>query len=140
MTITGKIIYTIPIKVGQRKDGTEWAVKYYVLEELGTAYPQRLYFRVFGTDDMMYFNLAVGDIVMVRFEMSVLRTESGFFNIATAYNVKKVPIEKIRYNNRIVQPPKPKQKKLKDKKDERAAKKKRKRKVKKTFDINSLPF
>ena len=147
MTISGKIVFATPIQVGKRQDGSDWARKGYVLEEIGLPYPQRLFFNVFGTDDMMYFNLKVGDIVRVRYEMSVIRTDSGFLNVATAYNIIKIPLEKLGYKESDKRPVVHSKPKVEETKKRTASKKKvinnnnkPKRKRKEKFDINSLPF
>lgn len=138
MTISGRIVYSLPIKVGKKSDGTEWQSKGYVIEEIGNSFPQRLLFFVSGTDDMMYFNLKIGDIVAVKFEMDVSRHDDSFYNIATAYSIVRIPPEKMGYMRpeRAKQVEKKRRNFLKKLENERGIKRKGKGKV----DINSLPF
>lgn len=89
MDITGKIIAVLSTKSGiSATSGNEWSLQTAVLETQGK-YPRKLAFDVFGAERITQFNLQVGDIVTVSFDVDAHEYNNRWFNQIRAYNVTK---------------------------------------------------
>lgn len=89
MDITGKIIAVLPTKSGiSATSGNEWSLQTAVLETQDK-YPRKLAFDVFGAERITQFNLQVGDIVTVSFDVDAHEYNNRWFNQIRAYNVAK---------------------------------------------------
>lgn len=89
MDITGKIIAVLPTKSGtSATSGNEWSLQTAVLETQDQ-YPKKLAFDVFGADRITQFNLQVGDIATVSFDVDAHEYNGRWFNSVRAFNVAK---------------------------------------------------
>lgn len=69
MEITGKIISALDPRSGvSQKTGNTWMTQEFVLET-DDQYPRKVCFEVFGEDRLKQFNLQVGDIKTIHFDI-----------------------------------------------------------------------
>ena len=89
MELTGKIIAEFNERGGvSNRTGNEWKAKSYVLETQGE-YPRKCVFDVFGTDRLQAFNLQVGEIVTVSFDIDAHEYNGRWFNDIRAFRVDR---------------------------------------------------
>ena len=74
MELIGKIIQVLPLQEGVSKAGNAWKKQEYILETLGTQYPRKVCFNLFG-DNVDKFPMQVGQDVTVSIDL-----ESREFN------------------------------------------------------------
>ena len=87
MEITGKIIAVLPERGGtSARTGSEWRVASYVLETMDQ-YPRKMNFEVFGVDRIQQFNIQLGEVMTVSFDVDAHEYNGRWFNEIRAYNV-----------------------------------------------------
>ena len=96
MEITGKIIAVLePRKGTSSRTGSEWICGQYVLETMDQ-YPRKLFFEVFGADRMQQFNIQLGEIMTVSFDIDAREYQGRWYNGVRAFrvdrNVQAAPI------------------------------------------------
>ena len=64
MELIGKIVQVLPLQEGVSKAGNPWKKQEYILETLGTQYPRKVCFNLFG-DNVDKFPMQVGQDVTV---------------------------------------------------------------------------
>lgn len=70
MELTGKIIAVLPERSGvSARSGAEWRMASYVLETINEQYPRRMNFEVFGSDRIQQFNIQIGEVMIVSFDI-----------------------------------------------------------------------
>jgi hypothetical protein len=90
MEFTGKIIV-----VGQERGGVSktsnnpWLAKEYVIEETGREFPKKMCFEVFGEDNIRFYDLKVGDLVTVYFDIVAREWKDRWFNSIRAWKVER---------------------------------------------------
>ena len=88
MEITGKIIAVMDKRSGQSaRTGANWATQDYVLETINEQYPKRCLFNVFGEDKINEFNLQVGSVVTVSFDINAREYNGRWYNDVRAWRV-----------------------------------------------------
>jgi len=91
MELTGKIIAVLPQRSGtSNRTGSEWRAGSYVLETMDQ-YPRKLAFDVFGADRIAQFNIQVGEIMTVYFDIDAHEYQGRWFNSIRAFRVDKNP-------------------------------------------------
>lgn len=89
MEITGKIIAVLePRKGTSSRTGSEWICGQYVLETMDQ-YPRKLFFEVFGADRMQQFNIQMGEIMTVSFDIDAREYQGRWFNGVRAFRVDR---------------------------------------------------
>ena len=89
MEITGKIIAVLPERGGtSARTGSEWKLGQYVLETL-EQYPKKMVFEVFGTDRMAQFNIQLGEVLVVSFDIDAHEYQGRWFNSIRAWKVDR---------------------------------------------------
>ncbi len=89
MEITGKIIQVLePRKGTSVRTGSEWICGAYVLETMGD-YPRKMYFEVFGADRMQQFNIQLGEVLNVSFDIDAREYNGRWFNGVRAFRVDR---------------------------------------------------
>ncbi|MBR4644732.1 MAG: DUF3127 domain-containing protein [Bacteroidaceae bacterium] len=96
MEITGKIIAVLePRKGTSSRTGSEWVCGQYVLETMDQ-YPRKLFFEVFGSDRMQQFNIQLGEVMTVSFDIDAREYQGRWYNGVRAFrvdrNVQAAPI------------------------------------------------
>lgn len=96
MEITGKIIAVLEPRRGtSSRTGSEWVCGQYVLETMDQ-YPRKLFFEVFGADRIQQFNIQLGEVMTVSFDIDAREYQGRWFNGVRAFrvdrNVQAVPI------------------------------------------------
>lgn len=89
MEIQGKIIVALPERSGVSARG-EWKVQEFVLETVDTQYPRKMLFDVFGADRLQRYNLQVGQMVSVAFDIDAREYNGRWYNSIRAYDVRPV--------------------------------------------------
>lgn len=95
MEITGKITHVLPERSGvSARSGAQWVVASYVLETVNDRFPRRMMFEVFGADKIQQFNIQVGEMVRVSFDIDArdfTRADGTvtWFNSIRAWNVDR---------------------------------------------------
>ena len=74
MELVGRIVQILPLRTGTSKAGNPWKVQEYILETLGTQYPRKVCFELFG-DNVDKFPMQIGQDVTVSIDI-----ESREFN------------------------------------------------------------
>ena len=91
MEITGKIIAVLPERGGtSSRTGNEWKVASYVLETM-EQYPRKMNFEVFGTDRIQQFNIQLGEVMTVSFDVDAREYNGRWFNSIRAFKVDRNP-------------------------------------------------
>ena len=89
MDITGRIIAVLPERSGvSQRSGSEWKVASYVLETQ-EQYPKKMCFEVFGTDRIAQFNIQVGEMMTVSFDIDAHEYNGRWFNSIRAFRVDR---------------------------------------------------
>ncbi|MCR4593058.1 MAG: DUF3127 domain-containing protein [Bacteroidaceae bacterium] len=96
MEITGKIIAVLEPRRGtSSRTGSEWVCGQYVLETMDQ-YPRKLFFEVFGADRIQQFNIQLGEVMTVSFDIDAREYQGRWFNGVRAFrvdrNVQAAPI------------------------------------------------
>ncbi len=88
MEITGKIIAVMDKRSGQSaRTGANWATQDYVIETINEQYPKRCLFNVFGEDKINEFNIQVGSVVTVSFDINAREYNGRWYNDVRAWRV-----------------------------------------------------
>ena len=89
MELTGKIIAVLPERGGtSSRTGNEWKVGSYVLETMDQ-YPRKMCFDVFGADRIQQFNIQLGEILTVSFDLDAHEYQGRWFNSIRAFRVDR---------------------------------------------------
>lgn len=90
MELIGKIILVLPERGGtSARTGSEWRVGSYVIETTTDRYPRKMVFDVFGADKIQQFNIQVGEMVRVSFDIDAHEYQGRWFNSIRAWNVDR---------------------------------------------------
>ena len=89
MDVTGRIIAVLPERSGvSQRSGTEWKAGSYVLETQ-EQYPKKICFDVFGADRIQQFNIQVGEMMTVSFDIDAHEYQGRWFNSIRAFRVSR---------------------------------------------------
>lgn len=89
MEATGKIIAEFNERGGvSNRTGNEWKAKSYVLEVSGD-FPRKLVFDVFGVDRLQAFNIQIGELLTVHFDIDAHEYNGRWFNDVRAFRVDR---------------------------------------------------
>ena len=89
MEITGRIIAVLPERSGvSQRSGTEWKAGSYVLETQ-EQFPRKICFDVFGADRIQQFNIQVGEMMTVSFDIDAHEYQGRWFNSIRAFRVDR---------------------------------------------------
>lgn len=87
MEITGKIISALEPRGGvSQRTGNAWKTQEFVIETI-EQYPKRCVFNVFGEDNLNRFNIQVGNVYTVSFDINAREWNGRWFNDVRAWNV-----------------------------------------------------
>ena len=87
MEIKGKIILALPEVVGTSKAGNPWKKKEYVLETQ-ESFPRKVHFDFFG-DKADQYNLAVGDVITLSFDIESREYNGKWFTSIRGWKAEK---------------------------------------------------
>lgn len=89
MEITGKIIAVLPARSGvSARTGSEWKVQEYVLETQ-EQYPRKMCFDIFGSDKIDQFNIQLGEVLTVSFDIDAREYQGRWYNSIRAWKVDR---------------------------------------------------
>lgn len=88
MEIKGKIIVVLPERSGVSQAGKEWMTQEYVLETQDR-YPRKIMFSVFGRDRIEQFDIHLGEIITVKFDIDSKEYNGRWYNSITAWQVER---------------------------------------------------
>ena len=88
MELTGKIIDVLPERGGVSKAGNEWKIQAYVLETQ-EQYPRKMMFNVFGADRISQFNIQLGEVLTVSFDIDSREYNGRWYNDIRAWKVDR---------------------------------------------------
>lgn len=86
MELIGKIIQVPPLQEGVSKAGNAWKKQEYILETLGTQYPRKVCFNLFG-DNVDKFPMQVGQDVTVSIDLESREFNGRWYTDVRAWNV-----------------------------------------------------
>lgn len=86
MELIGKIIQALPLQSGTSKAGNPWKKQEYILETLGTQYPRKVCFHLFG-DNVDKFPMQVGQDVTVSIDIESREFNGRWYTDVRAWNV-----------------------------------------------------
>ena len=86
MELIGKIIQALPLQEGVSKAGNAWKKQEYILETLGTQYPRKVCFNLFG-DNVDKFPMQVGQDVTVSIDLESREFNGRWYTDVRAWNV-----------------------------------------------------
>ena len=86
MELIGKIIQILPLQEGVSKAGNPWKKQEYILETLGTQYPRKVCFNLFG-DYVDKFPMQVGQDVTVSIDIESREFNGRWYTDVRAWNV-----------------------------------------------------
>ena len=89
MELTGKIIAEFNERGGgSSRSGMEWKAKSYVLEVQGE-FPRKLVFDVFGSERLQAFNIQIGEMLTVFFDIDAHEYNGRWFNDVRAFRIDR---------------------------------------------------
>lgn len=88
MEIKGKIIVVLPERGGVSQAGKEWMTQEYVLET-EDRYPRKMSFSVFGAERIAQFNIKLGEVLTVKFDIDCKEYNGRWYNSITAWKVER---------------------------------------------------
>ena len=92
MELTGKIIAVLPERSGMSpRTGSEWKAGSYVLETMDQ-YPRKMCFDVFGADRIQQFNIQLGEVLTVSFDIDAHEYQGRWFNSIRAFRVDRTAL------------------------------------------------
>lgn len=86
MELIGKIVQVLPLQEGVSKAGNPWKKQEYILETLGTQYPRKVCFNLFG-DNVDKFPMQVGQDVTVSIDIESREFNGRWYTDIRAWNV-----------------------------------------------------
>ena len=86
MELIGKIIQILPLQEGVSKAGNPWKKQEYILETLGTQYPRKVCFNLFG-DNVDKFPMQVGQDVTVSIDIESREFNGRWYTDVRAWTV-----------------------------------------------------
>ena len=90
MELIGKIIQVLPERSGtSARTGSEWRMGSYVLETTTDRFPRNMMFEVFGSDKIQQFNIQVGEMLRVSFDIDAREYQGRWYNSIRAWNVDR---------------------------------------------------
>ena len=90
MELIGKIIQVLEERGGvSARTGSEWRMGSYVLETTTDRFPRKMMFEVFGADKIQQFNIQVGEMVRVSFDIDAREYQGRWYNSIRAWNVDR---------------------------------------------------
>lgn len=108
MEIQGKIIAALEPRGGvSARTGNNWKMQEFVLETM-EQYPRRMVFNVFGEDRLREFNIQVGEVMTVSFDINAREYNGRWFNDIRAWRVDRnaAPVAEVRKEEyRVLQDP-----------------------------------
>lgn len=90
MELQGKVIAVLEKRQGESARGA-WEVQEYVIETLD-AYPRKLHFSVFGAERIARFNIQMGQVVNVSFDIDAREYNGRWFTSIRAFDVRQVDL------------------------------------------------
>lgn len=103
--LTGKVIAMLPLASGvSDRTGNSWASQEYVVEEQNVRYPQRVCFKVFGSDKIQQFALQLGEIVTVKLELGAREYKDKWYNEINCWGVERRNVAQPQMQARPLQP------------------------------------
>ena len=92
MEFKGKVIAVLPVKSGTSKSsGSPWQVQEYVVES-EDQYPKKMCFEVFGEEKIQRFNIQMGEVVTVQFDIDARQWNDRWFNSIRAWRIDREPV------------------------------------------------
>lgn len=89
MEITGKIIAALEPREGvSKRTGNNWKSQEFVIETTDGQFPRHCVFRVFGEDRLRQFNIQVGQMLTVSFDIDAHEYQGRWFNDISAWRVQ----------------------------------------------------
>ena len=89
MELTGKIIAEFNERGGvSNRTGNEWKAKSYVMEVPGD-FPRKFVFDVFGTERLQAFNIQIGELLTVYFDIDAHEYNGRWFNDVRAFRIDR---------------------------------------------------
>ena len=89
MEAKGKIIAKLDERSGVAKSsGKPFKVAQYVIETQ-VNYPKKIMFEVFGEDRINNFNIQVGDVLTLQFDVNAREYNGKWYNSVRAFNVHR---------------------------------------------------
>lgn len=90
MELIGKIIQVLEERSGvSARTGSEWRMGSFVLETTNDRFPRKMVFEVFGADKLQQFNIQVGEMVRVSFDIDAREYQGRWYNSIRAWNVDR---------------------------------------------------
>ena len=87
MELSGRIIAALEPRSGtSQRTGNPWKMQDFVMETM-EQFPRRMMFNVFGEDRLAQYNLKVGDMVTVYFDINAREYNGRWYNDVRATNV-----------------------------------------------------
>lgn len=89
MEITGQITAIMPLKQGvSQRTGNEWMLQEYVIQTQ-EQYPKNIMFEVLGQNKIQAFNIQMGEVITVCFDISARENKGRWFNQVNCFSIKR---------------------------------------------------
>ena len=90
MELIGRIIQVLEERGGiSARTGSEWRLGSFVLETTTDRFPRKMMFEVFGADKIQQFNIQVGEMVRVSFDIDAHEYQGRWYNSIRAWTVDR---------------------------------------------------
>lgn len=89
MDLQGKIIAALEQRSGTSSNGEPWVSQDFVMETC-EQYPKHMVFNVFGQERLTRFALAIGQLVLVRFNIDAHPYQGRWYNSIRASDVLQI--------------------------------------------------
>lgn len=88
MDFIGKVIFIGQKRSGTSSSGKAWATQDFVVEDSSSRFPRKLCFSVFGEERLQQFNIQMGEMLSVSFDVDAHEYQGRWFNNITAFGVQ----------------------------------------------------
>jgi len=87
MEFVGTVTQVLPIKSGGSAE-KPWQSQEFIVKENKEQYPKSVCFRLFGEDKIAQYNVAIGKVVKVSFDIEAREWQGRWFNNINAWKVE----------------------------------------------------
>ena len=87
-SVKGRVIEVLPIQKGQTEKG-DYALQEYAID-VDDKYPYKFAFSVYGEDKIKYYNIKVGDIVEINFNVTAKKWNNKWITSVRAWKVSNL--------------------------------------------------
>ena len=90
MELLGKVVYISEPRSGVSKTtGNPWKMQDFVIETINEQFPHKMVFNVFGEDKLNQFNIQMGEVINVFFDINGREYNGRWYNDIRAWKIER---------------------------------------------------